>query len=245
MTTPLKLPIDVTVHPHWRVVIRPTTFKEDLVPNLGELFRILEQTKLHLRGWDYPHLSHRPEERSQGANWVASWCAFNTHEEYLRFYQSGQFLHLFRVRESSPQWKAELEKTTKSHIFFNKDIDWSKVPGYISIINFLYTVTEIFEFAARLCQKGLYKESVTVSIDIKKVNGFLLTTDWDRAWMSYCACGTDVLSKSWEIEAKDLVSGSADYSLKAAMWFFERFGWLDPNEQVLRQDQQKFLQGRR
>lgn len=242
MTTHPLLPISVTEHPHWRVIVRPMSYSRELVPRLRDLFKILEQTKLQLRGWDYPHISHCLEERNQGQNWIASWCTFRTHEEYLRFHQSGQFLHLFRVRESSLEWKAELEESTKSNLV-KDDIDWSKVHGYFSIFNFLYTVTEIFEFAARLCQKGLYKESVSISIDLKQIKGFMLTTDWGRARLDYSICDSDILSKSWEIEAKDLLSGSANHSLKAAIWFFEQFGWMTLNEQVLRQDQQNFLQG--
>ena len=35
---------------HWRVVIRPTTFVEDRVPDLDSLQRILENTSVNLKG---------------------------------------------------------------------------------------------------------------------------------------------------------------------------------------------------
>ena len=93
------LPVPVLEGPHWRVNLRPSEYLPELIPTLSQCFEIIQQTKVHLRGWDYPHLSTRNTERASGSNWIASWTPFMNHNEYWRFYQSGQFLHLFSVRE--------------------------------------------------------------------------------------------------------------------------------------------------
>jgi hypothetical protein len=207
---------------------------------------MIRQTKVSLRGWDYPHLSNRTEERGFGPDWVAAWSDFWGHLEYWRFYQSGQFLHLFGVREKvEAQWHQKLKAVTRSHLSHSQNIDWDSVPGFIDTTNLLYCVTEIFEFATRLSQKGVYDSGLTISIAIKGIRNFVLTTDWDRGWFHYYAAHEDVLGHSWTVTAEELVADSASYSLKAVEWFLERFGWLDPAMGVLRRDQQAFLSGRR
>jgi hypothetical protein len=240
-----KLPMLVQEAPHWRVNFRPNEYQEHLIPALGKCLEVIEKTKLSLRGWDYPHLSNRPTELGYGENWIASWSDFMGHREYWRFYQSGQFLHLFSVREvTAPGWRQKLEAEMKSHLFYMDYIDWGKVPGFIALINLLYSMTEIFEFGARLSQSGIYSGLISIRVEIKRIKGFVLSADWDRSWHNYYAASEDNLGHTWTIESSDLVANSAEYSLNAAVWFFERFGWLSPSLEVLRRDQENFLKGR-
>ncbi len=242
MTAQTELPVPVLSMPHWRVTIRPEHYEANLIPTLGECFGLVERNRVRLRGWDYPHISHSSSGRGQGGNWVASWDIFRGHIEHWRMYQSGQFLHLFAVREASdPQWRETLESYSRFHIC-RPDLDWTKVPGYISLINLLLTVTEIFEFAARLAESGLYAGQVSVQIGLIGIDGFLLTTDPDRMWSEYCAASEDTLENTWTTESSSLVSASAQHSLAAASWFYERFGWFSPSVAVLKKDQEKFLQ---
>jgi hypothetical protein len=108
----------------------------------------------------------------------------------------------------------------------------------------VYRFTEIFEFAARLSQHGVYSGSVSISISISGIKGYVLTPGWDRAWSEYRAPTVDVLESTWTVKSTDLIGGSADHSLRALVWFFERCGWLDPNINVIKADQEKFLRAR-
>jgi len=246
MTSPkTELPVPVLSYPHWRVNFRPQDYIEETIPSLGQCFQIVEKNRVRLRGWDYPHLSYRENERGQGTNWVASWSSFRGHLEYWRFYQSAQFLHLFSVREATEEgWREKLQAQTASHLSHMQNINLDKVPGFISMLNFIFCVTEIIEFATRLCQAEVYKGEVKISIQLNKIKGFVLTTDWDRFWDEYCAAGEDVLGKTWTIGSGALIADSAQYSLNVVVWFFERFGWLNPSTEVLRKDIEDYLKGR-
>ncbi len=244
-----ELPVPVLKFPHWRVNFRPDSYEPEATPSLAKCRELVEQTAVRLRGLDFPHLSSDPTEVEYGPNWFASWTNW-TYEiehywiEYWRLYQSGQFLHLHAFEEAiNPDLKKKLEEATKSHLKHAR-IDWTPIRGYVSILNFFYTVTEIFEFAARLCQRGLYKNRLTITIELKRIKGFVLTTDWNRSWMRYCPATQDVIPGSWTYDTSLLVSESADQSLKAAVWFFERFGWLNPSLDLLRREQQTFLEGK-
>jgi hypothetical protein len=241
----LQLPVPVLHHPHWRVNLRPDQYREDLIPSLARCFEIVQKTKLSLRGWDYPHLSNRDTERGVGNNWVASWSDFMGHKEYWRFYQSGQFLHLFSVREATEAgWKQKMQSEMQSHLSYMRDFDWEQVPGFISILNFIYSVTEIFEFASRLCQADVYGGALSIGIEVKGIKGYILAAGWDRAWHDYYPASEDKLGRSWMYQTDVLVAESAQKALRAIVWFFERFGWLSPPEEVIRHDQEDFLKGR-
>jgi len=68
--------------------------------------------------------------------------------EYWHLYQSGQFVHFAALREATDrQWKEKLQQDTMSHLRHCADIVWNAVPGYISLVNLVYTITEHFEFA--------------------------------------------------------------------------------------------------
>ena len=204
--------------------------------------KVIEKAKVQLRGWDFPHLSRRENEVGQGSDWIASWADFMGSIEYWRFFQSGQFIYFGAVRESTEsEWTARLRDWAKSHLRHLKDIDWNTVPGYISMVNLLYGFTEYFEFAARLAQAGVYKDKVLVRIELHGAKGFMLTTELSRLWREYCVSHENDLTHTWTLPSEELIANSAEHSLAAAGWFFESFGWMNPNLDGLRREQQKFL----
>jgi hypothetical protein len=243
ISTPL--PVPVRELPHWRVNIRPTSYHQSLVPSLTACLDAIQEAKVTLRGWDYPHLNRRDGNFANGNSWIGNWTEFGRHIEYWRFYQSGQFLHLFSIGEAAdPMWHNKLKSTAHGHAFYRGDINWDLVPGYFSLLNFLYTLTEVFEFATRLSQRGIYTGEIDVTIELKKVRGFVLTPESDRSWSLVCTASEDNLGNTWRVSSTDLIADAKEKSLAATSWFFERFGWLEPNLDALRRDQERFLSGR-
>jgi hypothetical protein len=120
----------------------------------------------------------------------------------------------------------------------------SQVPGFMSYLNLLYRVTEIFEFAARISQKGIYSGGVWLEIQLNGIQGYILKMAPDRLWRMECAATENTLTRDWKLDSAELVSASADRSLGAAVWFLERFGWLSPAIEVIKKDQHEFLAGR-
>lgn len=244
LATLTDIPVPVKEYPYWIVLYRPATYSADLLPSLSDCVKLVEKTRVHLRGWDFPHLSNRETDRCQGSNWIGSSVSFMGNIEYWRLYQSGQFVHLAAVREASePSWREKLRQETMSHLRHRKDIDWDSVPGYISLVNLVYTVTEYFEFAARICQAGVYRGSLDVSLELVGIKGFVLTTDWNRAWSHYLPATNDRLRKRWQLSSDKLVAGSAEHSMAAIVWLCECFGWMPPNVEALKKDQEKLLSG--
>src|SRR6266496_3691126 len=131
--------------PHWRLLIRPLPFIGDRVP-YEELLPTMARAKVQFRGWDFPHIN-RQEPVLRGTDWIASADDFRGHIEYWRFYTSGQFIYLGSVREATdPDWKAKLAQTARFGLLVASDeFDWSQVPGFFDVVNFVYVLTEFFE----------------------------------------------------------------------------------------------------
>jgi len=223
--------------PYWRVIVRPTDYQAEYV-SFAQLESTLQKAQVRLRGWYFPHLSRRANEICSGTNYLAMWNIFHNYE-YWRFYESAQLIHYHGVRECVDSgYKEKIEEVTRSNLKW-LDPDWSTVTGYFDIINFVYTVTEIFEFAARLASALELQKQMHIEIGLENVKGFILgISDWGRAWdYLYQWNGSDSLSGSWDVDSRDLSATAHDQSLAAIIWFFQRFGWKEANYQALRDAQ--------
>lgn len=245
MNTNVKLHVPVLEHPHWRVLFRPITFESERIPSIGKLWEIVNHNQVRIRGWDFPQTG-RYEEQETGTTWIGCWSDFMGHFEYWRFYQSSQFIYLSSVREKTEtRWDTKLREDFISHQKYLDSNQRDNIPGFFSVDNFIYTVTEFFEFAARLCQTGIYSEPVEITIELHNILGFILTSDWwKRPLRSLYRATQDDLGKTWKYEPSELIAQSNEASLNTIVWFFERFGWRDLRPEILRNDQESFLSGR-
>jgi hypothetical protein len=236
-----ELPVAVTEGAHWRVNFRPASYDAQRLGSLSECLDLIEKHRVLLRGWDFPHLpSRRDKQVIFGSRWVAAWSDYQRHLEYWRMYQSTQFLYLGSVREvTDPDWSAKLKATLSWQLA--DPVDIQQVPGLVSITNLIFNVTEFFEFAARLAQASLYVEPVTISVQLNRARGFLLTAEDNRMFMRAFAAGDNHLAYETTLTPTELVAAASDQSATCAMWFLERFGMLKPNLDVIRRDQQQLL----
>jgi hypothetical protein len=234
---PAELPVPVRDYPHWRVNFRPADYDPLNIASLGEAWELVKRTKVSLRGWVYPHISR--DQRANGRNWVSSWSDFMGHIEYWRLYQSAQFLHLFVVREATEEsWRRKLLARASNSL----STGGGPIEGALDILNFVYTVSEVVEFAARLAESGAYKGSIHSSIELHDVQDFALVAPDNRAPLigTYKSSMPDIESH-WDLEVRSLLGDRSGMVLKIILWFFERFGWFDPPVEVLRQDIKSFL----
>ena len=238
MTPAEKLPVPVLEHPHWRVNFRPSTYDATRLKTLSECVAVLHKTRVQLRGWDFPHI---PPSLEFGDTWVGGGSDFMEHFEYWRFYQSTQFLYLGSIQEfTETRWAANLRAIMKAWAGL-RGVNIDKVPGFLSLTNFIYNVTEYFEFAARLAQAQIYVDPVAIAISLKGVAGFMLAGDENRRWTSDYVTHQPELNYARTFSPTDLIASSADLALECTKWFFERFRWLKPNVDLIRTDQQKLL----
>ena len=236
-----KLPVPILDYPHWRVTYRPATYEENRIRTLSECLDVVSRNRVRLRGWDFPHISQRPNQITYGPHWIAAWSDFKTHLEYWRLYQSTQFLYLGALREAVE--KESMEKLKSNQLLIDEE-DISNASGVLSITNFVFNLTEMFEFAARLAQASFYSEPVEIAIRLTGIQGFVLAQNGNRLLRKVYRASASELNYLKTLTPAELVAGASDAAIDSILWFFERFGWLNPSVDAIRSDQQTLLKGR-
>jgi len=220
---------------YWRVVIRPTVFEKHRIATLSQARELVRSSVVYLRGWDYPHWGE--DELRNVGEWVESGVDWNSFIEYWRFYRSGQFVHFFAARED--------------HIDVERQLPISYPPrpkraGYLSTIGTVFTVTEIFEFAARLAAKDVLRPAAVVSIQLHNMADHQLATfDASRLLFGdYTCTATEPIVFENEFSQDELISRTDELALDAVVEIFEHFNWDNPPRQTFVEDQRRLRERR-
>jgi len=219
---------------YWRVVIRPSGFIAERA-RLRDLEQIARDSVIQLRGWDYPHFPKEGVTRGNDFIEALTDVEWLSHIELWRLYQSGQFVHLFAMRED---W---VEGTPMPGLGNVK-------PGtLLSYESTLYTITEIFLFAARLAQRMALGPEVIVEYSLVDLLNRKLETFNPGRDSLFLVPRATALGHSYERivteKAERLVAGAPEIALEQALDLFERFGW-DASRESLQEEQRKFLERR-
>jgi hypothetical protein len=217
---------------YWHVIIRPTSFNAERVDTLAKLEDAFREAHVQLRGWDYPHAPR--EGTARHADFIEGTIDWESYHEIWRLYQSGQFVHMFGMRED--WWN---ESTLG---------DPQVQPGEaLSFISALYTFTEIFAFAARLTESLPIGPEIVVSYRLVGLQNRKLDS-FDRNRIPLfperrAATDFHEFSRQLTSEVSQLVSESPKLAIDASLQLFERFGWSASRE-VLLEAQRKLLERR-
>lgn len=223
----------IKTHGYWEISIRPLKFQKERISSLNKCKEIVEESKVRLRGWDYPHISRRYGIRS-GNNWVQNLTDFEAHVELWRMYQSGQFYHLFGCWED---WWG------KVRIFWS-DQQYT-TPNYgLCFLCTLYTLTEIYEFAFRAAKHNIFNDSFKLDITLHGMkNRRIVTLDIRRSLNSHYICNIDEIPLTRTVSVPEIVEKRNEFAIDDTISIFERFNWFNPPRQVLAEEQDKYLKG--
>lgn len=224
--------------PHWRISFQPNEYEEKAINSLSKCMEIIEKNQIRLRGWPYPYISPSDKGRENGTNWVSSW-ADRVQLEYWRFYQSTQFIHLFSLSEENHEFKEKLESNLK----FHTEHDLSKVEGYLSFLNTIYTITEIFEFLIRLILSDVYKEVIFITIELFHINNFVISDTEGRIIDIHKYSQDKPIKVEYQNEVKVILAKGSEISLNLILELFDQFSYTPPKE-IVKEDQRILLSGK-
>lgn len=213
---------------YWRINFRPLG---EITPlNMLGCSEAVERGRVSLRGWDYPHISARQDNTSgfgPAGEYYENWVDWQGYIEFWRMYRSTQFLHYRALWED---WDPETEGRRQP-------------PGpVVAVTRALYQITEIFEFAKRLYQHGLYPEGVIIKLSLEGTRGRQLwVSDPMRMPFSYPRI-TEAVSVGLErrLTKLQLESDSRLASGDAVLEFFDNFGW-NPAPEHVKADQDRLF----
>jgi len=233
----------ITKKGYWKVILRPVSFKEKRIPTLEDCKEIINSSKVSLRGWDYPHIGGIDKIRVAGNDSIHLTCDWKEggHFEYWRFYQSGQFIHYFSMREDYRITKEELERLQGEF--------GTESTRFLSVISALYSTTEIFEFASRLAMKNIFGSCVEVIIELGNVKDrtlFFWDASRDLFTRYFCdfADEKDTIKFHKIIPKNELIVKSDKIALEAFAYILKMFNWENVKIDIFIEDQKKLLERR-
>ena len=206
---------------HWRVNFRPAT-PLDTQLSFQQCFELVRDNAVSIRGWDYPHLSHRQDDEggsSRGQGFYENWCDWWGFHEFWHMYKSGQFLSYNALREDT---KEEGRR------------------GTLSILNAIYTMTEFIEFAYRLHKAGPYGEGVGITIELRNTASRILDVGPSRMpFFDRKETGADTISLERKLSAAQIGDDHQAIAIDLVLELFDYFGW-NPSREQITADQAKF-----
>lgn len=224
---------------YWKIVIRPNEYVEKLIPTLNGCEEIIKENKVSFRGWDYPHID-TSGIKFAGKNSIHSYCDWPGGPvfEYWRFYQTGQFVHYFAMREDLRIDEERIKSIQKEYNTESKK--------FLDIVSTLYSITEIFEFAARLSKVSPNIKGVQVIIELNDVEGRQLFF-WDsfsRMLNSAYVCEypEGVLTAERVISKDDLNNNAAGLALDVTVEILNKFNWKTVDRSIFFEDQRELLE---
>lgn len=206
---------------HWRVNFRPLV---PLDPQLTfqRCSELVRDNAVSIRGWDFPHLSHRQDEEggwSRGDTFHEGWCDWYGFYEFWRMYRSSQFLSYNALREDTKQ-EGRL--------------------GTLNIIGTIYSITEFVEFAHRLHKAGLYADGVNIAIELRRsTNRFLDVGPMRMPFFDRKETNADIIRLERSLDAARISDDHMSVAIDLLLELFDYFGWNPAREQI-EADQDKF-----
>ncbi len=231
---------------YWEVVFTPRVFNSELISDRTTCKQLLEKNSVQLRGWDYPHIPKADMEYQKiylGTDHCEAFIDWGDYKEVLRFYQSGQFIHYFALRED---W---MNVDKLSEIVSGCDPHKDTKPGSVlSFVGATYSLTEIYEFLRRLTSgSNIYDNGVRVVIKLHGAQGRkLVSLDASRIdlFWSYVSNIPEITLPEKELTKDEVLNSSKELALQAVRYLFETFGWENMPMQVFEKDQQNLLERR-
>lgn len=198
---------------YWQVTIRPNAFKKNRIDDIAALFPIIEKTRVSLRGWDFPHIDYKVQYQID-MDWVGQESEWQHHKSVWRFFQSGQF---FQIAALPIDW---LDEST----IWPADAQW-KAGAQLGIGDTIATLTETYEFAARLAMTDAGDEQIHLDIVCGNFQNRLLYVDSQRRWPLDWEYRASIVKYTYQaaISRLDLISSSKDLALSTARDVFKRF----------------------
>lgn len=228
---------------YWRILFEPNSDQTKLTP-LKECREIVDRNSVHLRGWDYPHIPRRTGNDTAlepGDNYWQGWLDWEDyhHKEFWRMYQSGQFIHYLGLYEdwvTDPKFNSMWEREAKT----------MGQGGGLGITSTVFLITEIYQFLSRLATNNLYDEGVNVSISLNNTKDRQLYVDsYSRIPLSYSRkTSADNIKFEESYKKEEILADPKELAFQTIIYFFERFGWDNPNIETIKTDQENLISGK-
>ncbi len=230
----------IKAHGYWKIHVYPNSINFIPIEPINKGKEIIRSASVQFRGWDYPHFPTQVLDDQNiyiAGDKVEAWIDYNQFKEIWRFYNTGQFIHLFGLRED---WLKEDSWLSQKL----KEIP----PGTVlEMTGTVYSITEMYAFIRNLVQAGLYKSEIAVEITLVGTKDRKLFIS-DPSRMPLIGEHKSVMNKvvfpKKVYRVQDLETNYLDFAFEQIVYLFNQFNWDNPPLQVIKEDQKKIIERR-
>lgn len=206
--------------PRWCIWIRPKEFRKARFQSVESCKEFMLSRYVLVKGW-YPYPYFSADALEKGDEWIGGEIQHSDNGmsrlERWALFRSAQFVHNRAIDEIQAL-------DTKIHVH-----------------EILDTVTAAFEFLARMAERALLAPAAVIRFDLYGVDGRALTWPDGPSDVRLQNCWSQLDAMTIE---KSIVSSEAEnrkrvLALEVACEIFANFGWENPPETVLREDQER------
>lgn len=207
----------------WKVTVYPSTY-EKRIGSQAEAGQEIEDAKVLLRGWDFPHVDTHGNTTNFNKG-KQSFLKWERHYEGWQLYQSGLFV-----------WKK----------YFWEDVEKQRNEKedrpLLSFVGVIYSVTEYMLFFKRLYAEKLKVVSIRVQIELGKCNNRQLASFESMAHLWVYVSGEDKIVVEKDINIVDLQASFQEVAKSFIKEIFMLFNWNDPADSMIEGWQKKLTE---
>ncbi len=208
----------------WELVIHPNEYRNDLIKNQLEAGKLIENSKVRLRGWDFPYIdSHGNFTNFNKGKQSVTISDRVPHREVWRIYKSGLFI-----------WSEILGEDLMG--FTEHD---QKVLYFVSR---LYSITEFCLFMKRLYTESLQVDLLNFKLTIFGSKNRRLGSGQPGLLRRDYICVEEPILIEKIIPTIELTASFKEVAKDIIRELFLMFNWDDPSDKMLEDWQVKLIE---
>lgn len=209
---------------HWEVEFYLLPHLRERLPNLASIGTLLEECRVTLRGWYFPHFDR--EHTSNFNRGVQSYSMSPTgHREGYRAYQSGTFA-----------WKSELWEDSAPDISAGQKV--------LSFVGVILEITEYFLFAKRYYERFAPDATIHLTIRLTDMLNRMLVSLGEAFLPRGYICRVATVQTETACTVAELVASYEELARKAIRRVYELFNWSDSSDEILKEWQERLANRR-
>ncbi|WP_439585388.1 AlbA family DNA-binding domain-containing protein [Dyadobacter bucti] len=221
---------------YWELRLRPRT-EEGFEDNDFAKDVVTKASISH--GWDFPRVPRYQDNQEgyrSGQSYIEAFSDFGTRKEFWRMYKSGQFIDFRALPED---WYSESENYTS----LSEQVKSQTVVNLLNSV--VFYITDALNYLSRICQQGIYSGGVQIVLVLHNIeNRELRIDDTRRSGFHYPRVTSErEISLESNIEADEVIENHIQIANEMILDTLNSFGFT-ANSKSIREDQDKYLQGR-
>jgi hypothetical protein len=227
---------------YWKIILEPISSLNPLFSHPSDAEKVVNESSVQLRGWDYPHIPRRVDVGEMSEilkNRTNSAVDWNHYKEAWTVFNSGQFVHVFGLREDWFDQSGWIKETSNLH----------KIPP-MTVLDFVgvsLTLTEVMLFIKNMVSSVDYGNVVKIKVSVMNgANRDLTVIDPGRLpiFREYKTSSNELVALNKDIPVSKIKNEWKEIAFEGIVHLLKFFKDFEPPENVIREDQLRLIERR-